>query len=79
MNHDHSNERYVVLRHGELLRAAEHERLAATARAGQHRPGWVSRFARVYRPALAWFGFRLMEAGRRLQAQGRLTDDPVTG
>jgi hypothetical protein len=79
MNQDHSNEIYVMLRHQELLRAAERERLAATARSGRRGGTVLAIAARVYRPALAWFGLRLMEAGRRLQAQGNLADDPVTG
>lgn len=71
MNHDQSNERYVVLRQQELLREAEHERLAATVRSGRRGLVVSQVAARLYRPALAWFGRRLMEAGRRLQAQSR--------
>ena len=71
MNQDHSNEVYALTRREDLLRAAEQERLAAVARSGQRGVGVLHVAARIYRPALAWFGSRLVEAGRRLQAQGQ--------
>jgi hypothetical protein len=67
--YDRSQELFVRARHQELVRAAEHERLAATVRPVRRGMVFVRVADRIYRPALAWLGRRLMAAGHRLQAQ----------
>jgi hypothetical protein len=68
---DQNNDTYRLLRQKELLRAAERERLAAIAQSGKGGISVMQLAARAYRPALAWFGRRLIDAGRRLQAEGQ--------
>ncbi len=67
MPNQKDNEPLVRHYQAELMRRADHHRLVTIARPRPQRQ-WMLWFShRVYRPALAWFGRRLIEAGQAMQ------------